>query len=405
MRWLAVSTIWWSAACHAESAGCLIEPDRVADVGSQAVGVLAQIKVERGDTVVTGQVLARLSAQVERATANIAQARSTAEAEYKQAVATSALAQRKLARTRDLLKQDFVSGQALDQAEAEARVAEQRVTQAKEAQHVALREYQLSAVQLGERDVRAPFDGIVLERYRTEGERIEREPVVRVARVDPLRVEAIVPANLFNTILVGQLAVIKTDLTLFPSLSAKVVLVDRVIDPASNSFRVRLALPNPNRRIPAGLRCRVNFVGATASTAPAPTPAPPGATPGTPPGPAASLSPKALTGPLRFAPPAAGQRPWSPAAPVPAPAPALATLDAVQVKTRLAAAALSLPGARLAEPSKSHDQLDRLGAKNYLYWRRARLSLSKDLALPGAAMPAQARSPEPLPAKLIVALR
>jgi RND family efflux transporter MFP subunit len=260
-----------SAACHAESIGCLIEPDRVADVGANAMGVLNQVKVERGDMVVAGQLLARLSAQVERASVNVAQARAVAEAEYQQAVAASVLAQRKLTRTQDLLKQDYVSGQALDQAEAEARVAEQRVAQAREAQGVSKREAQLSAAQLGQREIRSPFDGMVLERYRTEGERIEREPVVRVARVDPLRVETIVPAALFGTIQSGQLVIVKTDLLLFPALSARVVLVDRVIDPASNSFRVRLTVPNPNNRIPAGLRCKVDF-GSNTTTGKAPLP-------------------------------------------------------------------------------------------------------------------------------------
>ena len=110
--------------------------------------------------------------------------------------------------------------------------------------------------------MRSPFDGVVVERYRTEGERIEREPVVRVARIDPLRVEAIVPASQFGSVQPGQVARVRTDLPMFPALDATVVLVDRVIDPASNSFRVRLSLPNPDQRIPSGLRCKLDLGGA-----------------------------------------------------------------------------------------------------------------------------------------------
>ena len=44
-----------------------------------------------------------------------------------------------------------------------------------------------------------------------------------------------------------------------PALPAHVVLVDRVIDPGSNSFRVRLSLPNPDMRIPSGLRCKLDL--------------------------------------------------------------------------------------------------------------------------------------------------
>lgn len=347
---LTLSTLGWSVGCHADSLGCLIEPDRVADVGSQVVGVLEQIKVERGDNVTAGQVLARLAAQVERASVGVAEVKSNADAEYKQALASAVLAQRKMERTRDLVKKDFVSDQALDQAEAEARVAEQRVLQAREAQRVAQREYHLSAVQLGQRDVRSPFDGIVIERYRTEGERIEREPLVRVARVDPLRIEAIVPAAQFGLIQAGQGAIVKTDLPNFTALNAKVVLVDRVIDPASNSFRVRMTLPNPNNRIPAGLRCRVDFVVAQ-----------PGAKD------AAPAAPVLPTVPV-VPPSAVSSRPSAP-------------VNLSDLKKNMSDVAGNLPGRRLFMPAAVGD---RAAVKSYLVMKQPRLSISTSLTLPNA---------------------
>lgn len=256
---IAATCMVWCGCSRADLLGCLIEPDRVADVGSQSTGVIEKLTVERGDVVAAGQVVARLSAQVERASLSVAEVKAKAEAESLQAQAAHELAQRKLERMRDLVRRDFVSDQALDQAEAEARVAEQRVAQAREAQRVAQREFHLSNAQLSQREVRSPFAGLVVERFRTEGERIEREPVVRVARIDPLRIEAIVPAVQFGRIASGQAATVKTDLPDYPLLTAKVTLVDRVIDPASNSFRVRLILPNPGNRVPSGVRCRIAF--------------------------------------------------------------------------------------------------------------------------------------------------
>ncbi len=38
-----------------------------------------------------------------------------------------------------------------------------------------------------------------------------------------------------------------------------VTVVDRVLDAASGTFGVRLELPNPKYRLPAGLRCKVRF--------------------------------------------------------------------------------------------------------------------------------------------------
>ena len=43
--------------------------------------------------------------------------------------------------------------------------------------------------------------------------------------------------------------------------AAKVSVIDRVIDAASGTFRVRLELRNPNHAIPAGLRCRIEGLG------------------------------------------------------------------------------------------------------------------------------------------------
>lgn len=42
---------------------------------------------------------------------------------------------------------------------------------------------------------------------------------------------------------------------------AEVITVDPVVDAASGTFGVRLALPNPDDRLPAGLRCTVAFSG------------------------------------------------------------------------------------------------------------------------------------------------
>ena len=148
-------------------------------------------------------------------------------------------------------------------------MAAQRVVQAREARQVAERELNLSTAQLGQRDVRSPFDGIVVERYRTEGERVEREAIVRVAKIDPLRVEVLVPAAQFGKISVGQVAAVKPDLQQIGALQATVSLVDRVIDPASNSFRVRLSVPNPGNAVPSGLRCKVDFAGAAKPGQPA----------------------------------------------------------------------------------------------------------------------------------------
>ncbi|HVK96107.1 MAG TPA: efflux RND transporter periplasmic adaptor subunit [Noviherbaspirillum sp.] len=251
-----------TSAAQADPLACMIEPEKVAEIGAPGIGIIHKITVERGDVIKAGQVLAHLRSDIERASVSVASVRAQAEADLKAAIASQDLAQAKAARARSLVDVGFISKEALDQAEAESRIAQNRVVQAQEAKQVAQKELALSNSQLAQRTIRSPFSGIVVDRYRTEGERIEREPILRVAKVDPLRVEVVLPLSQFGQIEMGVPVNIKTDIAGAQNLTATVVLIDRMVDAASNTFRVRLALPNPDHRIPAGLRCSAEF-GAT----------------------------------------------------------------------------------------------------------------------------------------------
>lgn len=247
------------AEAKSDALACLIQPYQEAEIGTQVVGVIDHVYVERGDFVQKGQALAQLSADVERATMQAARLRAEANAELRAAASNHEFAQKKKIRTEDLYRQNFVSQQAADQAATEAQVAEMRLRQAREAQRLAQQELAHAQAQLAQRTIKSPLSGVVVERYLSEGERVEEKPVLKVATVDPLKVEVIVPASYFSKIKQGMSATVKPDMAEFEARNAKVVVVDRVIDAASNSFRVRLELPNPNNTVPPGLRCKVAF--------------------------------------------------------------------------------------------------------------------------------------------------
>jgi multidrug efflux pump subunit AcrA (membrane-fusion protein) len=42
-------------------------------------------------------------------------------------------------------------------------------------------------------------------------------------------------------------------------ISAKIIMIDPVVDPGSGLFRVRLLIPNPNMSIRSGLPAKVRF--------------------------------------------------------------------------------------------------------------------------------------------------
>ncbi|HZR01810.1 MAG TPA: efflux RND transporter periplasmic adaptor subunit [Burkholderiales bacterium] len=249
-----------STSVHAgQPLGCLIEPHQVAEVGSPVIGVVQEVLVERGDRVAKGQVIALLRADVERAALAVAHSRSQAEAEEEAARANLGFARQKLERAKDLLEKQFISQQALDQVRTEYELAEQKLVQAKEQNRVARRELGLAAAQVAQRSIRSPIDGVVAERYISVGERVEDKPLVRIAKVDPLKVQVVVPAGLYGKIARGARASIQPLLPDAGALSARVTLVDNLIDAPSNTFRVQLELPNPKLALPAGLRCQADF--------------------------------------------------------------------------------------------------------------------------------------------------
>ena len=275
---LSIPALWLLQAAVATAAtpfGCLIEPDRVADLGAPVVGVIDSISVDRGDAIAAGQVLAVLRADVERANLRVAETRSRLEADVAAAAANVLLAKQKLMRAAELFAADFISKQGLEQAEAEHELAIQRMEQAKE--QVRLRDQELSVAhaQVSMRSVRSPFAGVVVDRFANSGERVEDKPILKVARIDPLRVEVLLPVAHYGSVAAGAELKVTPELPNSAAVTAKVTRVDKVLDAASNTFRVRLVLPNPGNKLPAGLRCKVDLPGGERATASRPAPSPP----------------------------------------------------------------------------------------------------------------------------------
>lgn len=247
------------AVLAAQPLGCLIEPFRISDVGSPVIGVIETTLVERGDRVSIGQPVATLRADVERQSVVVAAGRAQAIGELKAAEATVELARQKLARARELADQQFISSQALEQARADSLVANHRLAQAREQRDVFAREHDLARAQLRLRTIKSPISGIVADRFLSPGERVEEKAIFRVAVINPLRVEVVLPSSYFSTVRSGMTITVTPDFPGAPARLAKITVVDRLIDGASNTFRVRAELPNADFALPAGLRCKADL--------------------------------------------------------------------------------------------------------------------------------------------------
>lgn len=215
---------------------CLLEPSLEVKLGSPVDGVISDIRVDRGSSVRRGQPLVLLNSQVEAAAVD--SARGKAE-----------FTRRKAERNDELYKQQLISIQDRDQLETEAKLAE-----------LELRERE-AALRL--RTITSPIDGVVVDRLMAPGDQISRSSgnILRLMRLDPLYVEVVAPAKLFGRVKAGASAQVIPEGMGEKSFHARISVIDRIIDAASGTFRVRLELRNPSLAIPAGLRCKVQGLG------------------------------------------------------------------------------------------------------------------------------------------------
>jgi multidrug efflux pump subunit AcrA (membrane-fusion protein) len=131
-------------------------------------------------------------------------------------------------------------------------------------QRLAGLELERANVALSRNVIRSPINGVVVERFLSTGEFVSGQfkndsPIVKIAQIDPLRVEVLAPASMRDKVSVGMPAKLRLEAPANSSHEVRVSMVDRVVDAASGTFRIRLTLPNPNHRILAGSKCKIQF--------------------------------------------------------------------------------------------------------------------------------------------------
>jgi RND family efflux transporter MFP subunit len=237
----------------------LIEPYMVANLGSGARGIIETVEVDRGDFVQKGQVLATLQSGVEKATMELARTRAEIETTIRSKEAQLAFSDRKKKRYEELYKKETIPFGEMDEAETTRILAELELQEARDNKRIAELELQRAIEVLERMFIRSPIKGVVVERFLAPGEFVEEQPILKIAQIDPLNVEAIVPVEFFGSIQVGMQAEVQPEAPVGGVYSAKVKIVDQVIDAASGTFGVRLELPNPDYKLPAGLKCKIIF--------------------------------------------------------------------------------------------------------------------------------------------------
>lgn len=257
-----VALLGTSTPIAAADFDCMIEARQLIEIRSPVEAMIETVRVRRGDSVTKGQVLVTLQAGPERAALNLAKWRTEMQGEIKAAEARLDIAEKKLRRAEQLYQQKFISANARDEAEAEHRLATEELRRARENQRLAEMEAKRAEEVLSLRTIRSPFSGVVVEVMLKPGEFgaiTFKDPIMKLAEIDPLNVEVLLPVAMYGKVRVGQHATVSPEEPVGGQYQTTVKVIDRVVDAASGTFGVRLELPNPKRTIPAGVRCHVQF--------------------------------------------------------------------------------------------------------------------------------------------------
>ena len=238
---------------------CLVEPKMSVLVGVPTQGVIDTLEVERTDFVEAGQVIATLHSDVEIAAMEHARVRATMKSDIQAREADLRLAQVNMRRINELIAKQLVPQQQRDEAEAELEVARMALRQARDNKRLLEQEYVRAREIAEQRVIHSPISGVVVEVRAYPGEFVFQNPIVSIAQIDPLKVEAIVPARYFGAIQEGMRAEIEPEIQTGGALSAMVSRVDKLIDAPSGTFSVHLELNNADNRTPAGQRCTIAF--------------------------------------------------------------------------------------------------------------------------------------------------
>lgn len=222
-----------------------IEAVNQGTVSAQTSGRVAELPFDVNDFVESGAVIMRFTDTEQRA------ALDRAEAALAEARARLANAETEFERAETMIANNTISRSRFDQTKAERDAARARF-------NAAVAGVQTAKEQLEYTVVRAPYAGIVSERHVELGELVSPgQPLISGLSLQSLRVNVDVPQSMFRAVhTIGKAFVYVDDariaadsLTFFP-----------VADTGSNTFRVRVNLPDGAATLYPGMFVKVGFV-------------------------------------------------------------------------------------------------------------------------------------------------
>lgn len=198
----------------------VLETESSVEIFSEASGIILEVLVEEGDRVVEGQILARMENEEERVDAEEAKAR------YEHDKAN-------FQRTTELHARKLINQQQYDNEKFGLEQSRLRFERAK--------------IQLENTTVRSTVSGVVTEREAQAGRRVTTNgKLFSIMNLDELFASVNIPGQHLLSIEEGLPAIIDSELIEGVRYEAFVKLVSPIVDPASGTFKAKVAVASLN---------------------------------------------------------------------------------------------------------------------------------------------------------------
>jgi len=212
-------------------------PENDVKVLAEAEGRVTELRVEEGDRVAKGQLLAALD-------------RRDAEIAYEKAKLNEANARQAYERALQLTKEDLVTDQDFDRTETEFRLAEQGLAEAK--------------WRLDKTEIRAPIAGRVTQRAITVGQHVAPgAELFQVTSFEPLIAKLYLPEQDVLGLREGREVSITLKADERVTFSGRIRQISPVVDPATGTVKVTVEAVRPPAQVRPGGFVTVEIVRAT----------------------------------------------------------------------------------------------------------------------------------------------
>jgi cobalt-zinc-cadmium efflux system membrane fusion protein len=209
-------------------------------------GLLVGLNVSIGEEVIRGQVMAKLQSAGFLAL----------QRELLDALNADLLAQNEFQRDQQLFDEGIVSGRRLQETMTRARITATSLNEHRQLLQIAgltgpeIRSLETEQKLLQVLEIRAPFDGVILDRMATAGERLDAmSPVYRLGDLSTLWLEISVPQEKLAVLQPGMKVAVADSAVRLP---AEVTTIGRSIDPATQAIMVRAVLTEAGHGLKPG---------------------------------------------------------------------------------------------------------------------------------------------------------